>query len=158
MDDSFCFRALYTVRVHMGHNIMTYLTFSLLCHIIVDIIFVRFQFIDLFLSDRSGPSSFSVSARCDPQSSPCAKLHIRRKNVLHFLTGITLRKGTYVSVCTHVIYSYHLTRLTAGEVSLRLIRFPIITQKLYNIASLKAIPLFLSLMKFAKEFFDSCIV
>ena len=157
MDDSFCFRALYTVRVHMGHNVMAYLTFSFLCHIIVDIIFVSFQFIDLLLSDVQAKLFFCLS-QSDPQSSPCAKLHIRRKNVLHFLTGITLRKGTYVSVCTHVIYSYHLTRLTAGEVSLRLIRFPIITQKLYNIASLKAIPLFLSLMKFAKEFFDSCIV
>ncbi len=51
MDDSFCFRALYTICIYMRHNVMAYLTFSFFCHIIVDIILVRFQFINLLLSD-----------------------------------------------------------------------------------------------------------
>ena len=42
MDDSLCLRALYTICIYMRHNIMTYLAFSLFCHIIVNIVFVRF--------------------------------------------------------------------------------------------------------------------
>ena len=49
MDDSFCFRTLYTVRIHMGHNIVAHQFLTLFSHIIIDIIFMCFQFIDLLL-------------------------------------------------------------------------------------------------------------
>ena len=49
MNDSLCFRALYTICINMGHNVMADLTFSFFCHIIVNIVCVSLQLIDLLL-------------------------------------------------------------------------------------------------------------
>ena len=89
MNDSLCFRALYSICIHMGHNVVTYLTFSLPGHIIVDIILVSLEFINLLLGDIEAKFFFCF-CQSDPQSSPCTEFHILRKNVLHFLAGITL--------------------------------------------------------------------
>ena len=51
MDDSLCFRALHTVSIYMGHNIVTYFFLTSLGNIIIDIVYMSFQFIDLFLGD-----------------------------------------------------------------------------------------------------------
>ena len=52
MDDSLCFRTLYTVSIHMGHNIMTALLLTGFCHVIIDVLLKLFQFINLFLGNR----------------------------------------------------------------------------------------------------------
>ena len=89
MDDAFCLRALYTKRIHVRHYIMANLTLTLLSHIIVDIIRMSFHLINLLLGDVKAKLTFRLS-KCDPQLSPCAELHVRRKNILHLFTCIPL--------------------------------------------------------------------
>ena len=89
MDDAFCLRALYAKRIHVRHYIMANLTLTLLSHIIVDIIRMSFHLINLLLGDVKAKLTFRLS-KCDPQLSPCAELHVRRKNILHLFTCIPL--------------------------------------------------------------------
>ena len=89
MNDSLCFRTLYSICIHMGHNVMANLTFSLLGHIVIDVILVSLKFINLLLGDVQ-TKFFFCFCQSDPQSSPCTEFHIRRKNILHFLAGIAL--------------------------------------------------------------------
>ena len=88
MDDSFGFRALYSISIYMRHDIVTYLTFTFLGNVIIDIFCMLFQFIDLLLCNVKA-KLFLCLSKCDPEFSPCAEFHIRRKNVLHFFAGIT---------------------------------------------------------------------
>ena len=89
MDDSFCFRTLYTICINMGHNIMANFLLAGFCHIIINIFCMGFQFIDLLLCDRKSQLLLGL-CQCDPQLSPGAEFHVLRKNVLHLLAGITL--------------------------------------------------------------------
>ena len=88
MDDPLCLRALHAVSVHMAHNIVTHLFFPCFGDIIIDILRMGLQFFDLFL--RNGQAQFFFCFRQGyPQFSPCTEFHIRGKNILHFLTGIS---------------------------------------------------------------------
>ena len=78
MDDSFCFRALYAIRIYVRHNIMTHLTFTFLCNVIIDILCMCLQFINLLLCNVKA-KLFLCLSKCDPESSPCAEFHIRGK-------------------------------------------------------------------------------
>ena len=49
MDDPFCFRALYSVSIYMGHNVMPDQRFPFLRHLIINILCMLFQFGNLFV-------------------------------------------------------------------------------------------------------------
>ena len=51
MDDALCLWTLNTIRIYMGHYIMTYLLLSLLSNIIIDIVSLGFQLLNLLLCD-----------------------------------------------------------------------------------------------------------
>ena len=89
MNNSLCLRTLYAVSIYMRHDIMTDDLLPLLCHLIVDIILMCLQLCDLFIRDVQ-PELLLCLRQCDPKLSPCPELHIRRKNILHFLTCIPL--------------------------------------------------------------------
>ena len=95
-------RILHAVCVYMAHDIMAHLFFPGLRHIVVDLIRMGLQLIDLFLSDAQSQLLFCLS-QGNPQPSPGLKFHIRREDILHLLTGVTLRKRAYILIMiTHV--------------------------------------------------------
>ena len=100
MDDSLCLRALYSVRVYVGHYIMAYLALALFCHIIIDVVSVCLELIDLLLGNRQSQLLLCL-CQSDPQSSPGAELHIRGKDILHLAARVPLGERAYISVCTH---------------------------------------------------------
>ena len=97
MDDSFCCRALYAVRIHMGHNIVAHQFLTLFSNIKIDFILMCFQFIDLLLRDRKAKLLLRLCQR-NPESSPGAEFLVRGENILHLLTCIALGKRAYISV------------------------------------------------------------
>ena len=66
MDDAFCFRALYAICIHMGHNVVADKTFSFFCHIIIDVLCMCFQFLDLLVCNVQSKLFFCLS-KCDPE-------------------------------------------------------------------------------------------
>ena len=96
VDDSCCLRTLFSISIYMAHYIMTDLFFSGFCHIIVNVVNMSFQFFNLLVRNARvaicifQSQFFFCFCQSNPQSSPCAELHIRRKNVLHLFTGISL--------------------------------------------------------------------
>ena len=76
MDDAFCFRALYAICIHMGHNVVADKTFSFFCHIIIDVLCMCFQFLDLLVCNVQSKLFFCLS-KCDPEFSPGTEFHIR---------------------------------------------------------------------------------
>ena len=97
MDDALCLRALHAVSINMAHHVMAHFFFPCLCHIIVDVVRMAFQLFDLLIRDGQAQLLLRLRQR-DPQPSPGAELLIGRKNVLHFLTRIPLRKRAHISV------------------------------------------------------------
>ena len=89
MDDSFRFRTLHSICIYMRHYIMTHLTFTFLGNLIINVICVSLQLIDLLLCNVKTKFLLCLS-KSNPKFSPCAEFHIRRKNILHFFTCITL--------------------------------------------------------------------
>ena len=75
MDNSLCFRALNTVSIDMGHNVVTDELFSLGRNIIVDVLGVGFQLVHLLLSYIQSKFHFAL-CKCNPQSAPCFELEI----------------------------------------------------------------------------------
>ena len=51
MDDTCCLRTLFAICIHMTHNVMTHELLTLSCHIVVDILYMAFQFFDLLVCD-----------------------------------------------------------------------------------------------------------
>ena len=51
MDDGLCLRALLSVCIYVGHNVVTYYFFSFLSHIEVDVGCVSFKFGYLLICD-----------------------------------------------------------------------------------------------------------
>ena len=114
MDDSFCFRALLAICIYMRHYIMTYYFFTCFCDIIIDILRMLFQLCDLLICNIE-PQLFFCLCKCDPEFSPCLKFHVRRKNILHLLAGIPLRKRTYILVVSHSLILPILLTQTRGK-------------------------------------------
>ena len=97
VNNSLCLGALLTVSIYMRHYIMTNKALTLLCHIVVDIICMSLQLVNLLLAYRQSQLMLGL-CESNPESSPGSEFFIRRKNVLHFPTGITLRQGALISV------------------------------------------------------------
>ena len=81
VDDTGRLRALLPIGIYMAHHVVTHFLLSCLCHIIIDIFRVGFQFINLLLCDNRlsvlTQAQFHFRFRkCDPQLSPCPKFHI----------------------------------------------------------------------------------
>ncbi len=89
MNDPLRFRALLSVGIYMRHDIVAYQLLPLLCHFIVYVVHVFFQFINLLLCDRK-PQLLLCLRQCNPEFSPRTELFIRRKDILHFPACITL--------------------------------------------------------------------
>ena len=51
MDDALRFRTLYPIRVNMGHHVMAHDALPLLGHVIVNVLRVRFQFLNLLVGN-----------------------------------------------------------------------------------------------------------
>ena len=131
VDDASRLRALFSVCVHMAHDVVAHFLLSRLCDIIVDILRMRLQLLDLLVcNDRLsvlGQSQFLLRLRKgNPELAPRAELHVRGKNVLHLLTCIAFRKGAFISVCTHNFISfctiYVLSLIFAADVLRRRIK------------------------------------
>ena len=90
VDDSFRLRTLHTIRVYMGHHIVTYFFLTRFCHIVINIICMRFQLINLLLCNIQTQFLLCLS-QSNPQSSPCSEFFVWRENILHLLAGISLR-------------------------------------------------------------------
>ena len=90
MDNALRLRALYTVGIHMTHNVMAHFLLARFCHVVVDISRMAFQLIDLLLCDRKSEFLFCLCQR-NPESSPGLELHILRRNELHFAACIPFR-------------------------------------------------------------------
>ena len=89
----------------MRHNVVADDLLSLLCHVIIDIIGMRFQLFDLLI--RNIQSQFLLCLRqSDPQPSPCPELLVRGKDILHLLACITLRKRADITIITHLFFSF----------------------------------------------------
>ena len=97
MDDALGFRALHPVSVHMRHHIVAHLLFLFACHIVVDVVLMRFQLGNLLIGDGQAQLLLGFRQR-DPQLAPCAELVVRRKQILHFLAGIAGGKGRFITV------------------------------------------------------------
>ena len=76
VDDSLCFRALHTVSIYMGHNIVTYFFLSCFCHIKINIICMFFQFCNLLIGNMKSKLFLSLR-KGDPQLSPRTELFVR---------------------------------------------------------------------------------
>ena len=83
MDNTRCLRALLSVSVYMGHNIMADLFLTSLCHIIVNVIHMGAKLLQHLIRDP-GTSVLSGKlqlllclCQCDPQTSPGTELLIR---------------------------------------------------------------------------------
>ena len=100
VDDRLCLRALKAVSVNMRHDIMPYDLLPLLCILIIDIILMRLQFTDLLI--RYIKSEFFLCLReSDPEFSPCSEFHVRREDILHLFTCVSLGQRALISVCSH---------------------------------------------------------
>ena len=69
MNDSFGFRALLAISVHMGHNIVTDFFFAGGGDFIINVIGVSAHFLDLFVGNRKTEFLFRLSER-NPQPAP----------------------------------------------------------------------------------------
>ncbi len=76
MNNALRLRTLLSVSIHMAHHVMTDLFLPLLCHIVVDIVRVRFQFVYLLLGNIQ-PKLFFRLCKGDPQLSPGPELFVR---------------------------------------------------------------------------------
>ena len=96
MDDACRLRALLSIRIDMTHHIMPHFLLPGLRHIVIDILRMGLQFVNLLFRDDRLPvlakSQLHLClCQCDPQLPPRPEFHIRRKDILHLLTGIPLR-------------------------------------------------------------------
>ena len=75
----------------------------------VNIVNIFFKLFDLCFRNRKTQLHF-CSCKSHPETSPGCKFLIGRKNILHFLTGISCAEGTFIAVCvTHKgINSFYL--------------------------------------------------
>ena len=76
MNDSLCFRTLLTISIYMRHYVMADDLLAFLCHFIVNVLCMFFQFVNLLLSDGKSQFLLSLSKR-NPKFSPCAELLVR---------------------------------------------------------------------------------
>ena len=96
MDDACCLRALLSISIYMAHNIMTHLFFPCLCHFIINVLCMCLKLVNLFFCDhrlsilRKAKLHFCFG-QSNPKLSPGPKLHVGRKNILHFPAGIPFR-------------------------------------------------------------------
>ena len=97
VNNRFCVRTLYAVCVNVRHYIVTNFLFTSLCNIIINIVNMLFHLSNLFVCYIKSKFFFTF-CKCNPKFSPCLKLHIRRKNILHFFARISFRKRCLVSV------------------------------------------------------------
>ena len=73
VDDALRIRALYTVSVHMAHNIVTHFLLTCLRNLVVDLILMCLQLIDLLLCDVETQLMLRL-CQCDPELSPGTEL------------------------------------------------------------------------------------
>ena len=107
VNDACSFRTLLAVCIDMAHYIVADYLLALFCNIIIDIIYMSLELIyHLFCDDRlsvHGKTKFHLGfCKSYPQLSPCAEFLVRRKDILHLLGCISLRKWANISVCTHL--------------------------------------------------------
>ena len=76
MNDPLRLRALNAVSMYMGHHIVADQLLLSLCHLIINVILVGFQFVDLLLGDRQSQFLLRLRQR-DPQPPPGPKLLVR---------------------------------------------------------------------------------
>ena len=101
VDDSLCFRALHTVSIYMGHNIVTHFFLTGLGNIIVDIVCMSFQFINLFLGDVQSKLLLSL---CQSVFSRCGISYPVKKCTAFPCWHNAQTKGLYIC-----LYSFFLS-------------------------------------------------
>ena len=84
-------RALFTVCVNVGHNVVSYLAFALFGYVEIDVVAVRFKLRNLLVGYIETELFLSLCKRY-PQSSPCAEFKILGKDVLHLCRRIPCGK------------------------------------------------------------------
>ena len=72
VDNTLCVRALNTVSVNVGHNVVADELFSLLSDFVVDVVGVSFELVDLSLCYGQTQLHFRLG-KSDPESAPGAE-------------------------------------------------------------------------------------
>ena len=98
VDDALGFRALQSVSVYVGHDVVANDLLAFFGFVVVDIIGGGLQFCDLLVSDGKAQLLFRF-CQCDPEFSPGPEFHFRGKEVFHLFARIPFRKGTCVALC-----------------------------------------------------------
>ena len=98
VNDPFGFRALQSVSVYVGHDVVANDLLAFFGFVVVDIIGSGLQFCDLLVSDGKAQLLFRF-CQCDPEFSPGPEFHFRGKEVFHLFARIPFRKGTCVALC-----------------------------------------------------------
>ncbi len=87
MDDPLRLGALHPIGIDVAHYIVPDLPLACLGHIIIDVLCVGLKLGNLLVGDVE-PLRLLGAGQCDPELSPCAELHVRRKKILHLVAGI----------------------------------------------------------------------
>ena len=91
VDDPLGGRALLSVGVHVGHDVMADLLLPGLGDVVVDVLCMGLQLIDLFLGDVQAQFLLGFG-QSDPEPAPRPELVIRGEQELHVLARISLRQ------------------------------------------------------------------
>ena len=87
MNNALCGRSRLAVGLYVRHDIVPDLTFVLLRLFVIDVAFMRFQFVDLRFRDRKTKFHFTLRKR-DPKLSPKTKTLFIAEVFLHLATCI----------------------------------------------------------------------
>ena len=107
VDDALRVRALDAVGIDVRHDVVTAFLLFFDGDFIVDVVGVRFQFVDLLL--RDGQAQFVLGlGQSDPQFSPGLELEVRREDVLHLFRRVPGVERSFVSVLLHNARSFRI--------------------------------------------------
>ena len=110
VDDALRVRALDAVGIDVGHDVVAALLLFLDGDFVVDVIGVRFQFVDLLLGDGQAQFMFGLR-QSDPQLSPGLELEVRGEDVLHLFRRVPGIERSFVSVLLHNARSFRNNHL-----------------------------------------------
>ena len=95
VDYSFSRRTLHSIRIHMAHNIMANLFFSLLCYVIINILCMSAQLVQLLLGYGQTKLALRLSQGY-PKLTPRAELYLIRKYMRHLIRSISRYQWVFV--------------------------------------------------------------
>ena len=115
MNNAFCFGTLCAISMHMGHHVMTQLFLFRCCHVIIDIVDVRFHLSDHLVGDLGQSQLLFRPRQRDPEPAPGGEFLIRRKEMQHFVTGIAGCQRIFIDIF-HVLSTSFFVFLITNKI------------------------------------------